>query len=64
MYLDKLHHYLSGGSSNTNSEVDHGMHINSLTVFLSHYQQIRDVSSFINILVFCFMVYRKFFARH
>ena len=61
LYLSKLHRYLSGDEKNS---VVRAKPVESLTVRFLHYQQVRDFSGLINILVLCFIIFRKFVTRH
>lgn len=59
LYLSKLHRYL-GGDENS---VIRAKLVDSLTMRHSYSQQVRDFTGLVNILVLCFVLFRKFIVR-
>ena len=57
-YLNKLHH-LDGRAKPTSQ----GGLTSALTMLI-HNQQIRDLTGLVNVLLFCFLIFRKLVARH
>ena len=59
LYLSGIRSSLSGDTIS----VVQAKRVTSLTVFMPYYQQIQDVSGLVNVLVFCYIIYRKFITR-
>ena len=58
-YLSKLHHHLGGDAQRTSQTRP----TNALTMFI-HSQSIRDFTGFINLLLFCVLIFCKFIIKH
>lgn len=59
LYLNKLHHHLGGDAR----PISQAGPTNALTMLICN-QQIRDLTGLVNLLLFCFVIFRKFIVRH
>lgn len=60
LYLNKLHHRLDGDAKPTTTQAGP---TNALMTFINN-QQIRDLTGLIKLLLFYFVIFRKFIVRH
>lgn len=60
LYRNKLYRHLDGDAKLTSQTWS----TNALTTSFIQNQQIRDLASLINVLLFCFLIFRKFIVRH
>jgi hypothetical protein len=60
LYLNTFHHHLDGDAKPTISQAGP---TNALMTFINN-QQIRDFTGLIKLLLFYFVIFRKFIVRH